>query len=109
MRISFSPQRRDDALVLEKTGDVLTINGEQFNFTGLGDGDTIKAEDVPCEFIVGDVTKADGEVHIVLSLPHGPNPSQAVAFPVDIVVTEDGSVVVPHDEAPVEETNDVDA
>ncbi|TPL36759.1 hypothetical protein [Mesorhizobium sp. B2-4-8] len=109
MRISFSPQRRDDALVLEKTGDRIRINGELFNFDGLTDGDTIKRENIPGDWFAGDATKADGEVHIVLTLPHGPVPSQAVAFPADVVVSEDGPVAVPHDDAPVEETTDVDA
>ncbi|TPN16254.1 hypothetical protein FJ973_06055 [Mesorhizobium sp. B2-1-3] len=109
MRISFSPQRRDEELVLEKTGDRIRINGELFNFNGLAEGDTIKRENIPGEFFAGDVTKIDGEVHIVLTLPHGPNPSQSVAFPADIVVTADGPIAVPHDDAPVEEINDVDA
>ncbi|MBZ9984920.1 hypothetical protein LB521_27690 [Mesorhizobium sp. BR-1-1-8] len=109
MRISFSPQRRDDVLVLEKTGDRISINGELFNFDGLTDGDTIKRDNIPGEWFAGDVTRTDGEVHIVLTLPHGPNPSEAVAFPSDIVVTEDGPIAVPHDEPPVEETADVDA
>ncbi|MBZ9874971.1 hypothetical protein LB542_29500 [Mesorhizobium sp. BR1-1-9] len=109
MRISFSPQRRDDALVLEKTGDGIRINGELFNFNGLADGDTIKRASIPGDWFAGDVTKTDGEVHIVLTLPHGPNPSQAVAFPEPIVETADGPIAVPHDEAPVEDIDDVDA
>ncbi|MCA0027327.1 MULTISPECIES: hypothetical protein [unclassified Mesorhizobium] len=109
MHISFSPQRRDDALTLEKTGDVLTVNGEQFNFNGLADGDTIKREDIPGEWFAGDVTKTGGEVYIVLTLPHGPRPSRAVAFPDPIVGTEDGPIAVPQDEPPVEETANVDA
>ncbi|MBZ9919097.1 hypothetical protein LB517_10810 [Mesorhizobium sp. BR1-1-12] len=109
MRISFSPQRRDDALVIEKAGDRISINGELFNFDGLADGDTIKRESIPGDWFAGDVTKTDGEVHVVLTLPHGPNPSEGVAFPDPIVVTEDGPIAVPHDEAPVEEIDDVDA
>lgn len=98
MHISLSPQRRDGALLLEKTGDRIRINGELFNFDSLNDGDTIKRGDIPCEFIAGDVTKADGEVRLTLILPCGPNPSQAVGFPADMVVTEDGPIAVPHDE-----------
>ncbi|MBZ9980389.1 hypothetical protein LB521_04410 [Mesorhizobium sp. BR-1-1-8] len=109
MRISFSPQRRDEELVLEKTGNRLSINGELFNFNGLADGDTIKRENIPGEWFAGDVTKTDSEVHIVLTLPHGPNPSESVAFPDPIVVGEDGPIAVPHDKAPVEEIDDVDA
>jgi hypothetical protein len=110
MRISFSPQRRDDALVLEKSsGDRLRINGELFNFNPLADGDTIPAGAVPCEWVVGPVERIDGEVHLTLILPHGPNPSQAVAFPEPITVSEDGPIEVPHDPEPQpEEPADVE-
>lgn len=98
MIIAFSPQRRDDALTLEKTnGDRLRINGELFNFNPLGNGDTIPAGAIPCDWIVGPVERTDGEVHLSIVLPHGPNPSQAVAFPESITVSEDGPIAVPHD------------
>lgn len=106
MKVSFSPQRRDGALTLEKSnGDRLRINGELFNFNPLPDGGTIPAGAVPCEWIVGPVERIDGEVCLTLILPHGPYPSPAVAFPDPITVTEDGSIAVPHDEEPA----DVDA
>lgn len=108
MIISFSPQRRDDALTLEKaSGDRIRINGALFNFNPLSEGDTIPAGTIPCDWIVGPVERIDGEVRLTLILPHGPNPSQAVAFPAPITPTEDGPVTTPHDAA--EEPADVDA
>lgn len=111
MRISFSPQRRDDSLTLEKTsGDRLRINGELFNFNTLNDGDVIPAGTIPCDWIVGPVEKVDGELRLTVILPHGPYPSRAVAFPEPITVTDDGPIEVPHDEASEEEEPaDVDA
>ena len=111
MRISFSPQRRDGSLTLEKTtGDRLRINGELFNFNPLGDGDTIPAGTVPCEWIIGPVERIDGEICLTLILPHGQNPSEAVAFPQTITVYEDGEIAVPHDaDLATEEMTDVDA
>lgn len=104
MRIMFSPQRRDDTLTLEKSnGDRLRINGELFNFNPLEDGDTIPAGAIPCKWIVGPVERIDGEVHVTVILPHGPNPSQAVAFPEPIAVTDDGPIEVPHDRTEHEE------
>lgn len=110
MRISFSPSRREGILWLEKTmGDRLRINGELFNFGPLNDGDTIPAGEIPCDWIVGPVEKVDGEVRLTLILPHGPTPSQAVAFPEPMTVTEDGPIAVPHDtEAQTEEPAHVD-
>jgi hypothetical protein len=97
MHISFSPQRRDDTLTLEKTGDRLRINGRLFNFNSLADGDEIPAGDIPCEWILGTVHRIDGEIRLKLILPHGPSPSDAVAFPDPIFVEEDGPISVPHD------------
>ncbi|GGA65788.1 hypothetical protein [Pelagibacterium lentulum] len=108
MHISFSPQRRDDTLTLERTApNRLRINGELFNFSPMEDGDVIEAGTVPCDWIVGPVEKIDGEVRLTVRLPHGPSPSQAVAFPEPITVTEDGPIAVPSDEQ--EEPADVDA
>lgn len=104
MRISFSPQRRDDTLTLERTApDRVRINGELFNFGPLADGDTIPAGVVPCDWIVGPVERIDGHVCLTLILPHGPNPSQRVAFPASITVTDDGPIAVPEDEGRAQE------
>ena len=110
MRISFSPQRRDDTLTLEKTsGNRLRINGELFNFDPLQDGDSIPAGEVPCELIDGPVERIDGEVRLTVILPHGANPSQAVAFPEPITVDEDGPIAIPHDETELPEEPDDEA
>lgn len=93
MKISFSPQRRDDSLTISKAGDIITINGESFDFSNVPDGATVT--DVPCEFITGPVDRIDGEIHLTLILPHGPNPSQSVAFPEPIPVIEDGPIPLP--------------
>lgn len=99
MRVSFSPMRRDDTLTLERTSaNRLRINGELFNFNTLNNGDMLAAGVVPCEWIVGPVKMIDGELHLTLILPHGPNPSPEVAFPEPIFVTDDGPIAVPKDE-----------
>jgi hypothetical protein len=106
MRISFSPQRRDGVLALEQTSvDRLRVNGDLFNFSTLPDGASLPAGTVPCDWIAGPVERVGGEVRLTLILPHGPNPSPAVAFPEPVIVTEIGPIAVPHDEEPA----DVDA
>jgi hypothetical protein len=98
MRIIFSPQRRDDALTLEKSSaNRLRINGELFNFNGLSAGDTIPEGVIPCDWIVGPVEHVDGHVTVTVILPHGPNPSETLAFPAAIIVDEDGPITVPTD------------
>lgn len=99
MRISLSPQRRDDTMTLSKAGDVLTINGEVFDFSSIPDGATLPAEAIACDFIAGPVERIDGDLHVSLILPHGPEPDEAVAFPADIVNPADGPVALPGQEA----------
>ena len=118
MKISLSPQRRDDTLTVVKTGDRLRINGDLFNFNPVSEGATIKASDIPCDWICGDVTRINGEIELTLILPHGANPSEAVAFPVALENVQDGVVALPFDpepetpvmpELPEQEADHVDA
>lgn len=95
MIINLSPQRRDDRLTLSKKGDVLTINGEAFDFSAVPDGATLPASAVNSPFIAGDVTRVGGTLTVSLLLPHGPEPSQAVAFPADIKANADGKITLP--------------
>lgn len=101
MKISLSPMRHDVALVVTKSGDILTINGEPFDFSGLPDGATIPAGAVPCDWIVGPVERIGGQLHLTLILPHGPSPSATVACPAQIIDPPDGPLDLPHDPDPI--------
>lgn len=98
MRISFAPQRRDEALTVYRAGDVLTINGDTIDLSPLPEGATLPADAIGNEWIAGDVERIDGVLHVTLLLPHGPNPPPAVAFPAPIEVSEDGAVHLPGDD-----------
>lgn len=98
MQIKFNPQRSDKALNLEKQGDILTINGDPFDFSPVPEGATLPAEAVDCEFIIGPVERVDGELCLTLLLPHGANPSQAQAFPEPVTAPEDGPIPLPQPE-----------
>ena len=95
MKITLNPQRRDDALTVSKSGDTLTINGIAYDFSVIPDGATLPASAVDCEYISGNVERINGILHISLILPHGPNPSQAVAFPAPITNPPDGVLELP--------------
>lgn len=95
MIIKLSPIRSNDTLIVSKKGDVLTINGEEFDFTALPDGATLPATAVRSEFIAGDVTRTGGTLTVPLLFPHGPEPSNAVAFPADIKANADGKITLP--------------
>lgn len=101
MQINLTPMRRDDALALNRAGDVLTINGVAHDFSPLPDGGLLPQAAVGCDWIVSDVTREDGVICLTLILPHGPIPwpappqANAVLFPDPIHVTVDGPVALP--------------
>lgn len=97
MRINLSPQVRDDSLEVIKAGDVLTINGEVFDFTGLSEGATV--EGVPCPWIIGPVERADTSLVLTLLLPCGTDAPEERRFPGPIINPADGAVIFPGDEA----------
>lgn len=95
MKLMFSPQRRDAGLSLERTGDVLIINGEEFDFSGLPDGATLPLGAIASEWITGDVTREDGVLIVPIVLPHGKNAPEETRFPAPITLSEDGPVSLP--------------
>ncbi|MFC3059526.1 hypothetical protein [Paenirhodobacter populi] len=92
MQITFSPQRRDDMLSASVDGNILTLNDEVIDLT------SVTAED-PRDFegsdwIVGQATRVDGELHVTLILPVGPEASEAQRFPLPVSVSA-GAVPLP--------------
>jgi len=100
MHIALSPVRLDETLTASLAGDALTLNGQAFDFGPLPEGATLPAEAIDSEWIVGPVSRIDGDLHLTLRLPNGTSPSQAVAFPEPITVAEDGEIVLPFDPEP---------
>ncbi len=97
MIIRLSPQRRDDALTVSLAGDVVTVNGEAFDFAPLPEGATLPHGAIDSEWFAGPVSRENGSLTLTLLLPHGSNPSQNVAFPAPVVMVQDGLVVLPFD------------
>ncbi|MET0775459.1 MAG: hypothetical protein ABWZ65_08230 [Pseudomonas mandelii] len=95
MIIKLSPVRRDDTLEVIKAGDVLTVNGQVFDFSPIGDGDTLPNSAISSEWFAGDVDKEAGELIITLLLPNPWNYSPEQAFPVPLENVQDGPVVFP--------------
>ena len=102
MQITLTPQRRDDILTLVRSGDVLTINGEAFDFTVIPEGGTLPRAAVACDWLAGDVTRAGEVLHLTLILPHGADAPLETRFPAPITLTGDGPVALPpYENAPV--------
>ena len=90
MKITFSPQRSDEGLLLEKQGDVLTINGEPFDLSVIPDGATLPEEGIDSLYIIGSIERVNGEIEITILTPHGHNPPHNVAFPEPLIDADDG-------------------
>ena len=95
MKINLSPQVRTDTIIVSKSGDALTINGVVYDFTPLTEGSTLPAEAIECEYIVGPVSRVDGEIELTLLLPITADASEAAKYPEPITMTTDGEVVLP--------------
>lgn len=95
MIIEFHPQRRDDTLEVVKNGDILTINGVDYDFGPLPDGATLPMGAVDCLWVAGPVHRSDGELIVPLLLPLPANPSPEQAFPDDLFDVQDGPVELP--------------
>jgi hypothetical protein len=79
-----------------KSGDILKVNGEDFDFSQIGEGDTLPASAISSEwFNRGAVDRINGELVLTLTLPNPWNFSPEQAFPVPLVAVLDGPVVFP--------------
>lgn len=94
-KITLSPQVRTDTLVVSKSGDALIINGVTYDFSPLTEGSTLPAEATECEYIVGPVSRGNGDISLTLLFPISSNATEAQRFPEMLTVTEDGEVILP--------------
>lgn len=101
MHINFSPTRYPYNLALNVQQERIiwiSIGGddpEVLDFTDLPEGAMLPAEAIGSEWIIGPVSRIDGELHLTVKLPHGPLAPESTRFPEPVHVTEDGNVTVP--------------
>ncbi|WP_305956101.1 tail fiber assembly protein [Pseudomonas sp. DG56-2] len=95
MIIKLSPVRSDAELSVIKAGDTLTINGLMLDFSRLEDGSTLPAEAIGTESITQAVERINGNLNLMLTLPHAADAPDFARFPVDIHSPADGPVQLP--------------
>lgn len=95
MRIKLSPQRRDDTLQVVRSGNVLVINGEPFDFSQMAEGDTLPASAIASNWFFDKVDNVGGELELTLILPLPANFSPEQAFPVPLEYVPNGPVAFP--------------
>lgn len=95
MIINLSPQRRDDTLEVVKKGNKLSLNGEEFDFSPMSEGDTLPLSAIKSQWFAADVEMIGGELVVALLLPNPVNYSPEQAFPVPLQNVADGLVALP--------------
>lgn len=108
MQITLTPMRRDPALTLHRKGDMLTLNGEAFDFSPLPDGASLPREAVACPWLASDVERIGGALHLTLILPHGTKAPPETLFPAPVIDPPDGPVALPPHALPDENADDAD-
>lgn len=97
MKIKFSPMRRDAQLELSVSGDTLVLNNRVLDFSTIGEGETRAAEEFEPDWLVGEIRRTSGEIHLMVILPHGANAPVQTLFPQDIVAGEGPIILPPYD------------
>lgn len=95
MKLFLSPCLITAPLTVSVTGEVLSVNGEDFDLSAIPDGATLPREAVTSDWLASDIERIDGELTLTLRLPISANAPQDARFPAPITVTEDGPIALP--------------
>lgn len=83
MKISLTPVRMDETLTASVMGDILIVNGLLLDFSMLEEGSVLLPGAVDSDWIRGVVARVDGEIHLMLAVPHGADAPQETRFPAE--------------------------
>lgn len=86
---------RDYRLILHCAGDLLTLNGDRYDFLPLPEGAVLPRYAVDCDWLASDITRKDGHLHLTLILPHGADAPTETRFLQPIMLEADGPVTLP--------------
>ena len=95
MILNLSPMRRDYRVSVAVHGDVLSVDGIDYDFSAVVEGVPVPQEEIGCEWLVGDVVRKNGEIELTLILSHGARAPQETLFPAPIHATTDGNIALP--------------
>ena len=104
-KINLSPQVNDkEPPVVSVQGDTLIINGEEFDFSPLQEGETLVNQSSPederaisSDYIDEDVERKDGYIELTILLPVLWNSPESARFPnpAVLVIEQNGPVTLP--------------
>ena len=100
MKLTFQPVRMDEDLLIDREGDVLHLNGMRADFSQLEEGAELPVEAIDSPWFAGPVSRVDGELELVLLLPHGAQAPVERRFPHELLLDDDGPVSLPPYDCP---------
>lgn len=95
MYITLTPVRCNASLSVDRQGDLLTINGEVYDLSGIPEGAILPRDAVECSWLASDIERKNGRLHLSLILPHGSDAPDGMRFPDAIDLEGDGPVALP--------------
>lgn len=103
MIIKLSPVAISESpLSVSVMGDILTINGEVFDFSPIPPGYSLPLEAIGSQLFHGPAVRdSEGILTITLRFPHPDYADETMRFPVPINVLKDGPVELPSTPAPI--------
>lgn len=93
MNITLTPMRTDASLTLEKLGDSLIINGEEFDFSPLEEGQIIPKDAINSEWIADEVTRIEGHINVTIISPLKRGYTEESAYPAPLLDAKDGVIL----------------
>ena len=93
--IKLRPQQNNSlpALTVVKSGEVYTINGNEYDFTQLADGDYLPDGATDCEYILGEVIRDGADLNMTLLCPYSGHGTQSERYPSQVDNTSDGVLI----------------
>lgn len=104
MKINLLPRAFNDgnpndlwATTIDVAGEKITVSGMILDLSIIPDGATLPnaREATGCPYIVGDISRTDGEIELTIVLMHKAGASEAARFPQPIINPPDGPVELP--------------
>lgn len=80
---------------LSVLGDIIIVNGEEFDFSALPEGGTLPPEAIRCELFAGNVTRINGVITLTLLNGYGIDATDAAKTETTLTVISDGEVEIP--------------
>ena len=101
MKLVFFPIRTDQRLDAWVEDDVLVLNGDRLDFSGLSAGSVLSREASGSDWIAAEVTRdAAGVLTVPLLLPHGATAPHETLFPDPVTVSGGAAALPPYDALP---------